>query len=159
MKCQGCRDWDSSRLRNLKVVDTETGRDWSKVIETETFLRVSLISVVVLGVKIIASKSRMFSTLCCGWNICSTWIKHVTVWWLWVMLVWMSKRAYHGYSLTTGISIFHAIPLPDFFGLKSLRFLKITARFGQLRAPNMILKRPGIQSYNACPWLILGTFD
>ena len=46
MKCQGCRDWDSSRLRNLKVVETETSRDWSKVVETETFPRVSLISAV-----------------------------------------------------------------------------------------------------------------
>ena len=44
MKCQGCRDWDSLRLRNLKVVETETGRDRSKVVETETFPRVSLIS-------------------------------------------------------------------------------------------------------------------
>ena len=40
----GCRDRDSSRLRNSLVVETETSRDWTKVVETETSSRVSLIS-------------------------------------------------------------------------------------------------------------------
>ena len=42
------RYWDrySSRPRNLKGVEseTETGRDWAKVVETETLSRVSLIT-------------------------------------------------------------------------------------------------------------------
>ena len=32
-----CRDRDLSRLDNLVVVETETHRDWMKVVETETF--------------------------------------------------------------------------------------------------------------------------
>ena len=39
---QSCRDQDSSRLKNLEVVETETHRDWPKVVETETFSRVFL---------------------------------------------------------------------------------------------------------------------
>ena len=40
----GCRDRDSSRLGISVVVETETSRDWTKVVETETSSRVSLIS-------------------------------------------------------------------------------------------------------------------
>ena len=39
-----CWDRNSSRPGNLKVVKTETVRDWGKVVETETLLRVSLIT-------------------------------------------------------------------------------------------------------------------
>ena len=39
---QSCQDRDSARLQTLEVVETETHRDWAKVVETETFLRVSL---------------------------------------------------------------------------------------------------------------------
>ena len=39
----GCRDRDSSRLGISVVVETETSRDWTKVVETETSSRVSLI--------------------------------------------------------------------------------------------------------------------
>ena len=35
-KFGGCRDWDSSRLKNLEDVETETHRDSSKGVETET---------------------------------------------------------------------------------------------------------------------------
>ena len=45
IQMNGCRDRDSSRPQKLVVVETETCRDWSKVVETETFSRVSLISV------------------------------------------------------------------------------------------------------------------
>ena len=34
---QSCRDRDSPRLKNLEVVETETNREWAKVVETETF--------------------------------------------------------------------------------------------------------------------------
>ena len=34
-----CRDRDSSRPENLVVVETETHRDWTKVVETETLTR------------------------------------------------------------------------------------------------------------------------
>ena len=44
IQMNGCRDRDSSRPQKLVVVETETCRDWSKVVETETFSRVSLIS-------------------------------------------------------------------------------------------------------------------
>ena len=40
-KFRGCRDQDSSRLENLVVVETETDRDLTKVVETETLTRVS----------------------------------------------------------------------------------------------------------------------
>ena len=43
------RDRDSSRPGNLKVVETETGRDQGKVVETETLSRVSLITGVETG--------------------------------------------------------------------------------------------------------------
>ena len=39
-----CWDRDSLRLENLGVVETETDRDWTKVVETETLTRVSLFS-------------------------------------------------------------------------------------------------------------------
>ena len=35
-KFGGCRDRDSSRLKNLEDVETETHRDSSKDVETET---------------------------------------------------------------------------------------------------------------------------
>ena len=38
-KFLSCRDRDSSRLANLVVVETETHRDWTKVVETETLTR------------------------------------------------------------------------------------------------------------------------
>ena len=44
IKFCGCRDRDSSRLGISVVVETETSRDWTKVVETETSSRVSLIS-------------------------------------------------------------------------------------------------------------------
>ena len=34
-----CRDRDLSRLENLVVVETETHRDWMKIVETETLTR------------------------------------------------------------------------------------------------------------------------
>ena len=34
-----CRDRDSARPENLLVVETETHRDWTKVVETETLTR------------------------------------------------------------------------------------------------------------------------
>ena len=34
-----CRDRDLSRLDNLVVVETETHRDWMKIVETETLTR------------------------------------------------------------------------------------------------------------------------
>ena len=39
---QDCRDWDFLRLWNIRVVETDTGWDWSKVVETKNFLRVIL---------------------------------------------------------------------------------------------------------------------
>ena len=42
----GCRDRDSSRLGNLMDVKTETSQDWATDVDTETPLRLSLISVV-----------------------------------------------------------------------------------------------------------------
>ena len=41
---QGCRYRDQSRLDNLVVVETETDRDWTKVVETETLTRLSRFS-------------------------------------------------------------------------------------------------------------------
>ena len=43
-KFLGCRDQDSSRLGNLMDVETETSQDWAKDVDTETPLRLSLIS-------------------------------------------------------------------------------------------------------------------
>ena len=43
-KFLGCRDRNSLRLGNLMDVETETSRDWAKDVDTETPLRLSLIT-------------------------------------------------------------------------------------------------------------------
>ena len=44
-KFLGCQDRDHSRLGNLMAVETKTSWDWAKDVDTQTPLRLSLISV------------------------------------------------------------------------------------------------------------------